>query len=64
MRLALRGIAGEAYRSGECACGIVLRVHRKAGITECRCGALYENLTGQLALRALLDGMGHRGVAR
>lgn len=63
MRLSLLGIAGESYKSGRCACGEVLRVQRRAGLTECGCGALYQNLTGQLALHTLLAEMGHTGVA-
>jgi hypothetical protein len=58
--MVLLGIPGESYRVGRCACGEVLRVHRKAGLTECwACGSLYENLTGVLALRTLLEEMGH-----
>jgi hypothetical protein len=63
VRLDVLGIAGEAYKSGRCACGEVLRVQRRAGLTECPCGALYQNLTGQLAIRTLLAEMGHTGVA-
>lgn len=57
----LLGIAGEAYRVGECWCGAKVKLNRKPGWSECRpCGSIYDNITGKPATELLLAEMGHQ----